>query len=151
MSYKGKKFIDGEKDFIIREKEFKVKLQALIIQREEKKKREITEKEKIEKVERERIDKPCEDLLQEKIVPVAEPDIDINSSSEKPCEGFFEKEKKEGEIVEKFKSEESLITYPINTAKTKSLKGDWPTLNSFFTYIMILLSKNMKTITLLCC
>jgi len=34
-----------------------------------------------------------EDLLKEKFLLGVEPDIDINYSLEKPCEGLFEKEK----------------------------------------------------------
>jgi len=39
------------------------------------------------------------------------PNIDINSSSEKPCERLIGKEKKEGEIVERsIIKEDSLMT-----------------------------------------
>ena len=45
----GRKFLEGEKDFIRREKDFKEKLQALIIQKEEKARKERKKREREER------------------------------------------------------------------------------------------------------
>jgi len=50
----GRKFLEGEKDFIRREREFKEKLQGLIMQKEEKTKKERKEKERRETEEKNR-------------------------------------------------------------------------------------------------
>jgi len=75
------------------------------------------------------INKPCEEVLEEKIVSREEPDIDINcSSTENTGECLIQKEKEE----ETHKEEESLMTPPASIVEKESLKGDCNTLNSSF-------------------
>jgi len=75
------------------------------------------------------INKPCEDVLEEKIVSGVEPNININcSSTENTDECLIQKEEEE----ETHKEEESLMTPLASLVEKESLKGDCNTLNSYF-------------------
>jgi len=73
-------------------------------------------------------------MLKEKYMPRFEIDIDVKPSSIKnPCERLFEKEKKEGEIIEgSIVKEESLITPLTLINDQESSKGNYNILNSSF-------------------
>ncbi|XP_068504527.1 uncharacterized protein [Phaseolus vulgaris] len=150
----GRNFINGEKEYLRREKEFKENFQALVRKKEEKEKREREkderkareEKEKREKVMIEKentktsfsrvesdidnilssLENPCEDVLAEKSMFGTEPDIDMNVSSIDNTEDCFTKKVEE----ETNKEEESFMTPPESMAEKESLKGDYNTLNS---------------------
>jgi len=134
---KGRNFINGEKEYVRREKEFREKLQALkerkINERREREKKELKENplsgvELDIDINSSSIENPCENMLEEKSMFGVEPDIDINLSSiEKPCEGLFEKEEEEFR-----KNEEYLTTPSTSIVKKQSLKKDCNTLNSHF-------------------
>jgi len=90
----GRKILEGEKDFIRREKKFKEKLQAFAIPKEEKTKKQIEEKERRERIEKERkeksfyeldIDKLCEKLHEVKKLSRVESKNDIGSSIDNTC------------------------------------------------------------------
>jgi len=75
------------------------------------------------------ITKPCEEVLEEKFMFVAEPDIEINSSSTKKTNaGLIEKEEEE----ETNKEEDYFKTPFANIAKKEYLKGDFNTFNYSF-------------------
>ncbi|MGN6822131.1 MAG: hypothetical protein ACTHJ7_05085, partial [Candidatus Nitrosocosmicus sp.] len=118
---KGRNFIYREKEYVRREKEFREKFQALVRKKEEKEKREREDNERKDREEKEKREKvmiekesiknsfsevesyidnilsslenPCEDVLEEKSMFGAEPNIDINiSSTENTEECLIEKE-----------------------------------------------------------
>ncbi|XP_068483128.1 uncharacterized protein [Phaseolus vulgaris] len=131
---KGRNFIYREKEYVRREKEFREKFQALVRKKEENEKKEST-KNSFFRVESDidnilsSLENPCEDVLEEKSMFGAEPNIDINiSSTENTEECLIEKEEEE----ETHKEEESFMTPPESMVEKESLKGDCNTLNSSF-------------------
>jgi len=74
------------------------------------------------------LENPCEDVLAEKSMFGAEPDIDKNVFSTENTEECLIK--KEGE--ETNKEEESFMTPPESIVGKESLEGDYNTLNSSF-------------------
>ncbi|XP_068472335.1 uncharacterized protein [Phaseolus vulgaris] len=146
---KGRNFIYKEKKYARREKEFRGKLQALVRKKEENEKREREENERKAREEKEKreqvmiekentktsfsgvesdidsilssLENPCEDVLAEKSMFGAEPEININVSSIENTEECLTN-----------KEEESFMTPPESIAGKEFLKGDCNTLNSSF-------------------
>jgi len=129
---KGRKFINGGKEYVRREKLQDLK-ERKIHERREREIKELKENplsgvELDIDINSSSTENPCENMLEEKFVSGAELDININLSSiEKPSEGLFEKEEEESR-----KNEEYLTTPPTSIVEKESLKGDCNTLNSPF-------------------